>query len=369
LAVQFGQATGRRGALRDAIGHVVEVDGKTKWMLTQPRVTDYTSETAPHQLGAVLVAAVFDAFLQIYKLRIGNIIRLATGGTGLLPEGDLLHDLVERLAHEASKVAGQVLTMCIRALDYCPPVDLTFGDYLRAIVTADSDLVLNDKYGYRTAFVTAFRARGIYPQDVKYLSPENLMWESPALRIPSGSIRIPSDSIRRLLGELSLANRRNRELAYVESLENAKRVWHLLMDESQVADEEVAALGLHRVRAPEARTFDGVEGELRRIEVHSVRYAHRVGPDGHIRSDVVVEITQTFRPKNLPGVRHLGGCTLLIDANEAELRYVIPKKIGNVSRLRAQLDFAAAQDGYLRSNYFDSAASSAEPFALLHMGD
>ena len=37
--------------------------------------------------------------------------------------------------------ADQVLNMCIRALDYCPPVDVTFGDYLRAIITADRDLV------------------------------------------------------------------------------------------------------------------------------------------------------------------------------------------------------------------------------------
>ena len=54
--------------------------------------------------------------------------------------------------------------MCIRALDYCPPVDITFGEYLRALITADTDLVPNDKLGYRIAFIEAFRNRGIYPQ-------------------------------------------------------------------------------------------------------------------------------------------------------------------------------------------------------------
>ena len=34
--------------------------------------------------------------------------------------------------------------MCIRALDYCPAVDITFGEYLRALITADLDAVPND---------------------------------------------------------------------------------------------------------------------------------------------------------------------------------------------------------------------------------
>ena len=82
-----------------------------------------TNATEAHDRGAVLVAAVFDAFLQIYKRGRRICLRLATGGTGVLPDGDISRDLVDRLAREASKVAGHVLNMCIRALDYCPPID------------------------------------------------------------------------------------------------------------------------------------------------------------------------------------------------------------------------------------------------------
>ena len=103
-------------------------------------------------LGAVLVSAVFAAFVTIYQARSADLIRIATNGTGLLPEGEISHDLAGRLANEAATVASQVLTMCIRALDYCPPMDLTFGEYLRAIITADKDLVPNDTRGYRVAF-------------------------------------------------------------------------------------------------------------------------------------------------------------------------------------------------------------------------
>ena len=75
--------------------------------------------------------------------------------------------------------------MCIRALDYCPPIDLTFGEYLRAIITADKDLVPNDTRGYRVAFISAFRDRGIFPAGVRHLAEDSLvgnrrLWRSAA---------------------------------------------------------------------------------------------------------------------------------------------------------------------------------------------
>ena len=47
--------------------------------------------------------------------------------------GDLPVPLAERLAAEASRTAEQFFVICARALDYCPPVDITFGDFLRAV--------------------------------------------------------------------------------------------------------------------------------------------------------------------------------------------------------------------------------------------
>jgi hypothetical protein len=59
---------------------------------------------------------------------------------------------------DSSMTAALVLNMCIRALDYIPPVDITFGEYLRGIITADFDLVEDDRYGYRVAFVEALHS-------------------------------------------------------------------------------------------------------------------------------------------------------------------------------------------------------------------
>jgi hypothetical protein len=172
LATQFGHARGTHGALRDAIGRYDPV--QQKWVKHVPDPTELDNTFEVHARGAILVAAVFDAFLSIYRDRTRDLLRLASGGTGVLQQGELHPDLVQRLAREAAKGAGHVLTMCIRALDYCPPVDLTFGEYLRAIITADMDLMPEDEHNYRVAFIEAFRRRGIYPRDVRTLSEDSL---------------------------------------------------------------------------------------------------------------------------------------------------------------------------------------------------
>jgi hypothetical protein len=370
LAVQFGEATGRYGALRDYIGDFKTVGDesdpsgkstKVKWVRYAPKRTDYESASEPHARGAVLVAAVFDAFLQIYKRRTADLLRLATNGTGVLPAGAISVDLVNRLAVEASKVAEHVLNICIRALDYCPPIDLTFGEYLRALITADIDLVPSDKHDYRTAFIAAFRDRGIYPRDVKHLSPGSLVWEAPPVPLRTANVRA-------ILDKMSIDWDMNidRETAYKSSAENAKNFWRWLMDPNRVSDDEISALGLIRLDEPRPDTIGDQAGELRKIEVHSVRLARRVGPDGNIRSDLVVEITQTFRPIQLPGARFRGGCTLLINLATAEVRYLVRKKVKSGERLSSQLAFCAdAKDG-LYANYFADDHDTREPFALMH---
>jgi hypothetical protein len=162
LARQFGYTTGRQAALRSA--------------LDTPDPRRYQIEREPHARAAILVAAVFDAFLTVYRRRTADLIRLATGGTGQLPAGALHPDLVARVASEAERTARQVSTMTLRALDFLPPVDITFSDFLRAIVTADRDLYPTDGDGLRAALIDACRKRGIYPTGVQSLADASLAW-------------------------------------------------------------------------------------------------------------------------------------------------------------------------------------------------
>ena len=112
----------------------------------------------------------------MYESRVADLRRIATGGTGVLPEGDIHPDLARRFAEEAVRLSQRVLNMCIRAIDYLPPVDVTFGDFLRALITADADFFPDDPRRYRLAFIEAFRDRGIYPLDIRALAEDALRW-------------------------------------------------------------------------------------------------------------------------------------------------------------------------------------------------
>ena len=356
LARQFGAASRGYGALRDAIGHWE--DGQ--WVASKPSRDDYANATEAHDRGAVLVAAVFDAFLQIYRARTVDLVRLSSGGTGVLPEGAIPADLVERLAREAAKVAEQVLMMCIRALDYCPPVDMTFGDYLRALITADRDIVSDDRRAYRVAFISAFRDRGIYPEGVRHLGVESLAWEPPPAPLDP-------ERLRAILGEMDLGWNLtvDRETAWRTSRRNAAKLHGWLMS-PKVSDREIGLLGLSR--DPQAiPPIEGMEGSLDGIEVHSVRPARRVRLDGRIRTDLVVEITQAWDAVKPQPATFRGGCTLLVDLDTRDIRYLIRKRLLHKGRMDAQVAFGAkAAASGLRAAYFDRPARRGEPFAVLH---
>ena len=210
LAQQFGEATSQRGPLRDYL---------------KSELPSYTTAKEVHDRGSILVSAVYKAFLNIVDRRTEDLVRIATGGSGVLPQGQLHPDLVNRLTAEACKAARQVLNMCIRALDYCPAVDITFGEYLRALITADRDLVPSDRYNYRVAFMEAFRGCGILlPRDVRTVSEETLAWntlEDPAplwLKDVSKALDLAADRVL------------SRSEIYQFEQSNRRKLWKALND-------------------------------------------------------------------------------------------------------------------------------------------
>src|SRR5262249_183884 len=97
LAVQFGQGSGTGKPLRNAIGRFEN----GVWKRLTPDPAELARRTAPHERGAILVAAVFDAFIACYKARTADLLRLATDGTGVLRPGAIHPDLVSRLSEDA----------------------------------------------------------------------------------------------------------------------------------------------------------------------------------------------------------------------------------------------------------------------------
>jgi hypothetical protein len=406
LAQQFGTAIGQYGSLRDALGRT---DPKTKeWIPGSPNPRDYQIEMEPHKRGSILVAAVFEAFLSIYKGRVADLIRISTGGTGILPEGEIHPDLVNRLADEAAKAAQHVLTMCIRAIDYCPPVDITFGDFLRAIITADSDIVLDDYRHYRLAFIDAFRRRGIYPEGIRTLSPESLRYRinwnglQPHTREFFNHI---GDHLRKYR-EAVIYEKARKKLydiseKYISDTSSGlqDRLWEKF-DNSFELEKLTGLIFNSSWKAYGAKHTN--KGDIS-YQVLNLRLVSRVGPDGNQINQIVFNLVQSigviyengqykerYNPeegKNPPpnGFEVQGGCTLIFDLDTIQLKYAIskpllaPEKLDqkdrqiNLERIEKQYRYRTVELPLSISEvgqYFASGVTSdlLEPFALLHKG-
>lgn len=347
LAQQFGEATGKRGALRDAIGYIQD----DRWHRRQPDpslLERPDHQESPHRRGSLLVAAVFDAFLKIYQRRTRAVIRVATGGSGELRAGELPADLAAALAQEAAKTARHVLNLCIRALDYLPPVNITFGEYLRAVITADRDLAPDDPLGYRVAFVEAFRAWGIRPAEVSTVAPESLCWSRPEGLVEQFALSQDLlDILNRLLPAWRV-NRSRRELH--EGTVQAKIRFHM-----ELEDLSNRALGAEI----------GIDLS-RKFQIHTLRPATTLGPDGLINPMVVVTLLQKKEQDGKPMIRT--GSTLLFSRGDGRIRYAIHKRDSRGTRaeetarhLRFRLESIAQSDPYGLSLY------RGEPFAALHL--
>ncbi|MBB1287071.1 hypothetical protein HRH25_22005 [Flavisolibacter sp. BT320] len=411
LAQEFGAAIGSYNSLRDAIG---EVDRNTgEWRSRKPDPELYRKEMEPHERGSILVAAVFEAFINIYKSRIADLLRIATNGTGILPQGQLHPDLVNRLASEASKAASHVLNMCIRALDYCPPVDITFGEYLRAIITADYDLVMEDDRDYRLAFIEAFRRRGIYPEGIKTLSEESLRYAcEPQLNVSTRELfNIIIEFLKEYRDEVIYLN--DREAIYNVSRKylggDGKIIKGLherlfLKFENSIEFEKLTGIIFNKQWARYGvRTTKPYENNEKgpSFRVQNLRVVSRSGPDGNRINYIVFTLVQrigvvvkngkfvkTYRPddKRKPpegGFEFWGGSTMIFDLDTVTVRYVISKPLLDVEKLTNNIREVChdrilkqhryqTEEGILslseQSVYFGTGLRSYfnEPFAFLH---
>ncbi len=415
LAQQFGKSSGRGRALRDALGGPDPATGN--WVPHKPNVQVLDGMREPHGRGSILVAAIFGAFLKVYRARTVDLYRIASEGTGVLREGDIHPDLANRLADEAARCAQQVLQMCIRAIDYCPPVGITFGDYMRAIVTADHDINPDDIGGFRLAFVESFREWGIHPEGMRSMSVEGLLWPTGDEAMEEAGVQLDNTDIRSLVTEPQPAadperfpsNRPSRPIANILkpwNLEsdryetwlgvddNAKVLWRWLVKGKGA--KLAPAIGIVLDAAP-STVFrsQSTEGRIA-VEVHSVRTALRRTPRGGTSVDLVVEITQRRRgyfdenkqhkmdalgspPPDTGDFRFRTGCTLLINPVTMEVRRVIRSSgtvAGDVKRGTIVDDAQLARvrrfltgGGLEPTNAFEFARvamEALEPFAFLH---
>jgi hypothetical protein len=332
LAKQFGEAMGNRSALRSALG-------------TVPDPEKLETETEPHGRGSILVAAVFDAFFSVYVQRTQDLLRM-TYPDGRLPMPNFLNaDLAARMADEACKTASRILTICVRALDYCPPVDLQFGDYLRAIVTADMDAAPDDGAGYRAALIDAFRARGIRPEGVQSYSEHALRWEK--LEGPA----LPEDLFVR---QFDMDHAKSQDLRDRKTHEFYASLWE----------------GMGRNRS----ALNLVQRH--KLSIGSVNMVQRVRPDGMFQRLMVCELMQQkeewvdSKNRDLGTFTFRGGSTVIVDS-DGRVEYAIGKRLDDAARLQRQREYWTREMAgqAARAYLTDKAVKPDFSIRAIHRGD
>ncbi len=294
LAQQFGESLGNRGALRSALGK-------------DPDPRALAAATEPHDRGAILVAAVFDAFFSVYLRRAADLLRIGRAGGAITSAGDIHPDLAQRLAREATDTAARVASIATRALDYCPPVDVEFGDYLRALVTADYERVPDDPLGFRAAFIDGFAARGIYAPTAWSMTEDALRWSRVRFRA-----RVDG------LSAAPAAGPRNAALLRGLVTGNA----------ALFGVDASLPLNIQRVQASASQQLERTGGARTEYRVQVVqRRLVPLDPEDHAT----------------PMFAFRGGATIILDES-GSVRYVIRKDIADEARLarqRAYLDGGA----------------------------
>ncbi|MEI9416129.1 hypothetical protein [Mesorhizobium sp. Cs1321R2N1] len=232
-----------------------------------------------HKRGELLVAAMLRSFLDIWISRLSRI--------GTIVNGQKDRSLV---IEEGARAADHLLTMAIRAIDYCPPIDLSFSDYLSALLTVDREVVPDDRYGYRDALLENFKDFGIFP-----------------------SKRAAADGTWLRCDDEMIYSRTHFDSMLRDNEEVFRFVW-----------ENRRTLKI---------------GDIGYIEVQSVRPSVRIAPDGFVLRETIAEYVQVLTVtagelrqdfnvdvpdgiKSWRPLRLLGGGTLIFD-EYGQLKYQI----------------------------------------------
>lgn len=274
-----------------------------------------------HRRGELLVAAMLRSFLDIWVNRLSRV--------GTIVDGKKDRSLV---IEEGARAADHLLTMAIRAIDYCPPVDLSFSDYLSALLTVDREVVPDDRYGYRDALLSNFAAFGISP-----------------------SKRADVDGSWLRCDEEMIYSRTHFDSMLRDNEEVFRFVW-----------ENRKALEI---------------GDIGYVEVQSVRPSVRIAPDGFVLRETIAEYVQVLTvtagelrqdfkvdvPEEIEfwrSLRLLGGGTLVFD-EYGQLKYQIANHLMND---RSDKKRQGERLTYLwKQGFLDRKKDKAGYFSALHL--
>jgi len=274
----------------------------------------------PHKRGEIFVAAIMNAFIEVWVNRLQGLGKISRGGLDR-----------RRVVEEGASIADSLLTMAIRALDYAPSVDLQFCDFLSALLTADREIRPDDsRYNFRGILRSSFESYGMPPTSRPHADgDERGIWEPPP------------DSL-------------TYDRTHFESMQrDPDEVFRFIWENRKVLD-----------------LFEDAYSH-----VLSVRPCMRVAPDGFVLRETVAEYMQMITlaaselrslgitaPPEMPpetNVTIYGGGALVFD-EYGRLKFHISNRILNADRQTRRLKYL------WEFGYFQQGSSALRRFANLH---
>jgi hypothetical protein len=317
LAEQMGR---EMHAVRgDALRRSAEIKAGRKWLEDR----EYRE---PHLRGEILVAAVMNAFIAAWTERL----------QAAKADNQTQH-VVKRVAEEGCDIAAALATVWIRALDYMPPVHISFGDALSAAITADLEVRPDDsRFDLRGNLLKSFAAYGIEPASTRPDAPGAWEFCEGKLnyeRVRFDSMRSDKDEVFRFIWE----NRDELELrpgAYTEVL-SVRPCTRLGKDgftlrETVAEYYQVARLTEEELRQKRIKLPAEYAAELRRARAErQARRGHslRAAGDGDASEAETAPVTPVY-----------GGGVLIFD-EYGKLKYHVHNDVFGAERQTERLQY------------------------------
>ena len=239
--------------------------------------------------------------------------------------------------------------------------------------------------GLRNAIIEAFRARGIYPENVASLAEESLIWEDASKQLP------PLDPVKiKLANEIALAASAFSLDPFQYSASDLPTIFSSRSDWGSFSSDEEREVKTELVGG----LYDYAKGNVKElyldqnkpIQVTGFHTVFRVAPNGQLLTELVVQFLQKDETQlnELGGVPFRGGTTI-VAGTDGHIRYVIAKPLPSTNidgvasqnskmRLQRQQEYLAAIDladpkmAYGNDAYFKQRSSLRSMIASLHQG-
>jgi hypothetical protein len=289
-----------------------------------------------HDRGEVLVASVARALLDMWLGRLKILLK-----DGAVPR--------RLAAEEGAKAAEHLLKMVIRAIDYCPPLEFEYEDFLDAILWSDQQVAPDDEHDYRKAVIDGFGRYDIRRPKQDLVTIAKLERQPRYARFNFGALQSDRDELFRFMWENDeLLGLDFRFETYVESVRPSIRVG----PDGFVVRETVVTY---------IQQIDGTVDELRRLSLDPTA-RHRSRPNAVLEPPPPEDLDPTKT------TRIYGGGTIIFD-QFARPKYHFHKPLLDWDRQSRRLDFIAGVSDVTSPARLGVASSRQDAIATAHRPD